>query len=59
LLCDGRCRSLDELQEVTNLSKRQIEAAVEFMLKFGFAEMKKGIEVRITRDAEKFFAQTF
>ena len=59
LLCDGRCRSLHELQEETSLSKRQVEATVTFLLNYGFAEMNKGIGVRITKDSAKFFTQTF
>ena len=59
LLCDGRYHTLDELQEETVFSKMQIEATVAFLLNFGFAEMNKGIGVRITKDAKKFFTQTF
>ena len=59
LLCDGRCRSINELREETNLSKRQIDATVAFLLTYGFAEMHKEIGVRITRDAEKLFTQKF
>jgi len=59
LLCDGRCHSLDELQKETSFSKKQIEATVSFLLNYGFAEMNKGIGVRITKDSEKFFTQTF
>ena len=58
LLCDGRCHSLVELQTETYLSERQIKAAVTFLTDYGFAEMSKGIQVRISRAAEKLITQT-
>lgn len=59
LLCIGRCYTLNELQEETHLSDRQVEATVAFLVNYGFAEMDKGNEVRITKVAEKLFTQTF
>ena len=41
------------------MSDRQIEATVAFLVNYGFAEMDKGNEVRITKVAEKLFTQTF
>jgi hypothetical protein len=58
LLCIGRCHTLDELQKETNLSDKQIEATVAFLVNYGFAEMNKGNDVRITRVAQKLFTQT-
>lgn len=57
VLSDGKCHTSDELQKATNLSERQIDAAVAFLVDYGFAEMNKRIEVRITRVAEKLFKQ--
>jgi hypothetical protein len=59
LLCDGRCHSLVELRTEADLSERQIKAAVAFLIDYGFAEMNKGIQVRISRAAEKLITQTF
>ena len=58
LLSDGKCHTSDELQKVANLSERQIDAAVAFLVDYGFAEMNKKNEVRITRIAKKLFNQT-
>jgi predicted transcriptional regulator len=59
LLCNGGCYTLDEIQKQANLSGRQIEAAVAFLVTYGFAEMDKRIGLRFTRDAEKLFTKTF
>jgi predicted transcriptional regulator len=58
LLSDGKCHTFDELQKVTNLSERQIDAAIAFLVDYGFVEMNKRIEARITSVAEKLFKQT-
>ena len=55
LLCNGKCHTIDEFQKETNLNERQIEAAVAFLVDYDFAEMNKGLEVRITGVAEKLF----
>ena len=58
LLGDGRCHGLDELQEETGLSQKQIRTVVEFLTEYGFAEMSRDEKMKISMAAKKLCAQT-
>ena len=55
LLSDGGYHVLDELQEKTGLSQRQIRAIVEFLTEYGFTEMSEDEKMKISNEGKKLF----
>ncbi|MEM3673354.1 MAG: HTH domain-containing protein [Candidatus Bathyarchaeia archaeon] len=59
LLSDGKWHTLEEIQETTQLTKRSIVSAIQFLKEYGFVIVdKEGHKIRLNDDVRKFLTQT-